>query len=500
MVEPSTRYHSTAHPAGDELKRKSVRGGVVAVFAQGAKLVLQTATMIVLARLLSAEDFGLQGMAVVLIGFLGIFGDAGLGAATVQRPEVTEEQISTLFWINVAVGGALAAFTAVLAPVLVAFYGEPRLYWITVVLGVAFVFSGLAAQHRALILREMRFVTLAKVEVLSLTISSAVGVVMALFGWRYWALVDMWVVNSIVTAAGMWLAHPWVPGAPRRKCGVPSMLHFGGMATWNNLIVFLAWNSDNILVGRFWGADALGFYGRAYQLATMPVHQLNGAISGVAFSSLSRIQGDAERLARSFLSGFSIVVSLTIPITINCALFAEEIVRVLLGAKWMEAAPIFRLLAPTALVFALVNPLSWLVMSTGRAGRALFITAATTPLVIAGIVLGLSYGPKGVALGYSSAMVLLVFPIIAWSKYGTGITWADLWGATRQPLLAGLLASTIGLFVKIMLNNMLAPIPYLLVGLGLVLGVYGWVLLIAMGQKKLYVDLLTQAFRGATDG
>ena len=306
MVEPSTRYHSTAHPAGDELKRKSVRGGVVAVFAQGAKLVLQTATMIVLARLLSAEDFGLQGMAVVLIGFLGIFGDAGLGAATVQRPEVTEEQISTLFWINVAVGGALAAFTAVLAPVLVAFYGEPRLYWITVVLGVAFVFSGLAAQHRALILREMRFVTLAKVEVLSLTISSAVGVVMALFGWRYWALVDMWVVNSIVTAAGMWLAHPWVPGAPRRKCGVPSMLHFGGMATWNNLIVFLAWNSDNILVGRFWGADALGFYGRAYQLATMPVHQLNGAISGVAFSSLSRIQGDAERLARSFLSGFSI--------------------------------------------------------------------------------------------------------------------------------------------------------------------------------------------------
>ena len=95
------------------------------------------------------------------------------------------------------------------------------------------------------------------------------------------------------------------------------------------------------------------------------------------------------------------------------------------------------------------------------------------------------------------AMVLLVIPIIAWSKHGTGITWADLWRATRQPLLSGLLASTIGLIVKIMLGGMLAPIPYLLVGLGLVLGVYGWVLLIAMGQKNLYADLLTQAFRGA---
>ena len=495
MSEPSSRYRAFAHPAVDELKRKSVRGGVVAVCAQGAKFVLQTATMMLLARLLSAEDFGLQGMAVVLTGFLGLFRDAGLGAATIQRLEVTQEQISTLFWINVAVGAALATFTAALAPVLVAFYGEPRLYWITVVLGVAFVFSGLAAQHQALILREMRFVTLAKIEVLSLTISSAAGVVMALLGWRYWALVSMAVVGSIVSAAGAWLAIPWVPGLPRRKCGVRSMLHFGWMATCNNLVVFLAWNSDNILLGRFWGADALGLYGRAYQLATLPVHQLNGAIAGVAFPALSRIQDDPDRLAKSFLRGYSLLVSLTIPITISCALFAEEIVRVVLGAKWMEAAPIFRLLAPTVWCSRWPIHSPWLVISTGRVGRALSITAATTPLVIVGIVLGLSHGPKGVALGYSLAMALLVIPITAWSKHGTRITWAGLWKAIKQPLLSGLLAGAIGLIVKITLGGMLAPIPYLLVGLGLVLGGYAWVLLIAMGQKNLYVDLLTQVFR-----
>ena len=148
------------------------------------------------------------------------------------------------------------------------------------------MFSGLAAQHQALILREMRFVTLAKIDLLSLTISSAVGVVMALLGWRYWSLVGMAVVGSIVSAAGVWLAIPWVPGPPRRKCGVLSMLHFGWMATCNNLVVFLAWNSDNILLGRFWGADALGLYGRAYQLATLPVQQLTGAISRRGFHCL----------------------------------------------------------------------------------------------------------------------------------------------------------------------------------------------------------------------
>jgi O-antigen/teichoic acid export membrane protein len=501
MNEPSSRYPAFAHPGVDELKRKSLRGSVVAVGAQGARFVLQTATTMLLARLLSVEDFGLLGMAVVLTGFLAWFKDAGLSAATIQRLEVTQEQISTLFWINVAVGGALVTFTAVLAPVVVAFYGEPQLYWITVVLGVAFVFGGLAAQHQALLLREMRFVTLAKIEVISLTISSAAGIVMALFGWHYWALVSMTVVGSVVSAGGAWLANPWVPGRPGRMCDVRSMLHFGWMAACNNLVVFLAWNFDSILLGRFWGADALGLYGRAYQLATLPVHQLNGAITNVAFSALSRIQDDPDRLARSFLRGYSLLVSLTIPIAISCALFAEEIIRVVLGAKWMEAAPIFRLLAPTGLVFALVNPLSWLVISTGRVRRALSMSAATTPVVIVGIVLGLSNGPKGVALGYSLAMALLVIPITSWSIRGTRITWMGLLRAIEQPLLSGLWASAIGLIVKIALGDMLAPIPLLLLGLGLVLGGYAWILLIVMGQKNLYVDLLMQVFCGArSDG
>jgi hypothetical protein len=133
-------------------------------------------------------------------------------------------------------------------------------------------------------------------------------------------------------------------------------------------------------------------------------------------------------------------------------------------------------------------------MSTGRVGRALSISAATTPVVIAGILLGLNHGPKGVALGYSVAMALLVVPIAAWCKHGTSITWADLWRATRPPLFAGLIAGAIGLIVKIALAGILAPILCLLVGVGLIFGVYAWVLF-AMGQKDLYVDLLTQLFR-----
>src|SRR5262245_45000630 len=306
-------HHALAQPVVADLKRKSVVGGVAAVSGQGAKFVVQTATMMVLARLLSPEDFGLQGMVVVLTGFLGLFRDAGLGSATVQKHEVTEEQTSTLFWINAAVGAVLAAFCAASAPLVVRFYHEPRLYWVVVVSALVFLFNGVTAQHGALLQRGMRFVTQAKIDVVSLAISSAVGVLMALLGCRYWSLVGMAIASSVVAAAALWVAIPWVPGPPRRRSGIRSMLHFGGLATCNSFVVFLAWNAEKLLLGRFWGADALGLYGRAFQLVTLPVRQLNTAVSSVALRELTVVQHDGKRIARSFLRGFSLLISVTVP-------------------------------------------------------------------------------------------------------------------------------------------------------------------------------------------
>jgi PST family polysaccharide transporter len=115
--------------------------------------------MVVMARLLLPGDFGLVGMVTAFTGFLGLFRDAGLSMAMVQRESITEAQVSTLFWINAAVGGLLAILSTLLAPILVRFYGEPRLFLITVALGMAFLFNGVAAQHRAMLQRSMRFAT-----------------------------------------------------------------------------------------------------------------------------------------------------------------------------------------------------------------------------------------------------------------------------------------------------------------------------------------------------
>jgi PST family polysaccharide transporter len=354
--------------------------------------------------------------------------------------------------------------------------------------------NGLGVQHTALLQRAMRFVTMAKIDLLSLGLSSAIGIGMALLGCRYWSLVGMAVSGSLISAVGAWLAVPWVPGWPSRRAGVRKMLHFGGTITANSLVVYLAYNAEKILLGRFWGAQALGLYGRAYQLVNLPVQQLNNSLYSVAFPALSQIQHDAERLCRSFLRGYAILLSLTVPVIIVSAIFAEEIVRVLLGAKWIEAAPLLRLLMPMVLGFALINPFGWFLMATGRAVRSLNISFLIAPAVLLAVLAGIRHGPKGVAFAYSLAIMLLVIPVIAWAIHGTGITLRAYCHAIKNPVLSGLLAGGLGLVFKVALAGMLPNLALLVAGVLLVFSLYAWLLLIPFGQKGLYVDLAKHLF------
>jgi O-antigen/teichoic acid export membrane protein len=502
LIEPAIPRKTDAATEGlfgasttAELKQRSVRGALAAVLGQGLALVLQTGTAMVLARLLSPEDFGLQGMAFAMSGFLGLFTEAGLGIASVQRQDLTHEQASTMFWINVAVGVGLATAAAAMAPVLVVFFKEPRLLSITVVSAAAFLFNGLAVQHRALLNRAMRFVTVAKIELLAFAISAGIGMSMAALGYGYWALVGMAVSNPLAAAAAFWMAIRWRPGRPRRGAGVRSLLQVGGVVSLHSIVIYLAYNADKILLGRFWGAEALGLYGRAYQLANLPLHQLHSSLGNVAFPALSRAQGDTGRLHRSFLTSYAAVVSVTIPLTVSLAVFAEEIVGILLGPKWTGAAVVLRLLAPTFLALALIDPFGWFMLATGRAGRYLNISLMIAPAVILGVVAGLRDGPTGVALGFSTAMILLIVPIVAWAKRGTGMTARDYWNALRRPLISGALAGVAGWLFKFAAENTLTPMLLLSFGLALSLGLYGWLLLVVMGQKSLYADLLSQVVR-----
>lgn len=479
----------------EDLKEKTLRGGIARMLAQAVNFLLRFGSLMILARLLGPREFGLVGMVTAFTGVLNLFRDFGLSSAAIQRATVTEEQISTLFWINVLTGVLLGVVAAVLAPAVAAFYHEPRLLAVMLVLAAGFLFNAAGVQHGVLLQREMRFSAMALINTVSLVVSTAIAVGGAEAGYGYWALVAMTVTAPLISTIGFWLATGWIPGPPRRQSGIRSMMQFGGTITLNGLVVYAANNLDKILLGRFWGVDAIGMYGRAYQLINIPTDNLNSAVGEVAFSALSRLQGDPIRLRNYFLKGYSLVLALTLPVTIACVLFADDIIAVFLGPKWKDAAAIFRLLAPTVLVFAIANPLSWLVSAIGLVGRNLRIALLIAPTMIVGYSLGLSYGPNGVAFAYSAALAVWLIPLVAWCVHGTPISFRDIVIAVSRPLSSSLVGAGLALGVGMSCGPSFPRLLRLVLESSVLFAAYIGLLFFVAGQKDVYVALLRSVIK-----
>src|SRR5262249_12989509 len=156
------------------------------------------------------------------------------------------EQISTLFWVNIAIGTLCGLVAVAMGPALAAFYNEPQLFWVTTVLAAAFLFNSAGVQHSALLQRQMRFTVLAVINIVSLITGIAIGIGGARVGYGYWALVAMTITQPLVATIGFWIATGWVPGIPHRRAEIRSMLHFGGTLTLNGLVAYVAYNADKV--------------------------------------------------------------------------------------------------------------------------------------------------------------------------------------------------------------------------------------------------------------
>jgi len=480
-----------------DLKQKALRGGLAKVLTQGAGFVIRMGSLMILARLLDPKDFGLVGMVTAVIGVFNVFRDFGLSAAAVQRTHVTNEQSSTLFWINLAVGTTLSLLCLAMAPVLVAFYHEPKLLGVGAVLASGFLLNAAGAQHSALLERQMRFTALSVIDMISLLAGTLVGIGMALRGYGYWSLVASTTVSTLAYSVSAWLATLWIPGPPRTNLGMRSMMKFGGTLTLNSLVMYITTNVDKVLLGRFLGSDAVGIYGRAYQLVNIPNDNLNSATTGVAFATLSRLKDDPPRYKNYFLKGYALVLSLTVPIVAACALFAGDMISVFLGAKWASAIPIFRVLTLTTLSFALINPMGWLLMSLGLVGRGLRMALALAPVMIAGCLVGVPYGPIGVAVAFSTMMMASVLPMMIWATRDTPISVSDILRVAGRPLLSGCVAAGVAFGAHYVYADRLPPLPRLIVGVALLMSVYLGMLFYVLGQKAFYFDTL-RGFRSAS--
>lgn len=416
-TDERNQYFRTDHLKAD-LSRRSARGGAVTVGSQGLKFILSTASSIVLARLLSPEDYGLIGMVVIITNFVSIFLYLGLSTATVKWEELNHEQVSTLFWINTGLSAVIALITIASAPVAVWFYKEPRLLGITISYGVSLIFYGLAIQHEAILARQMRFVTLAVIDVgsiiLSLTSAFVAAWYLAPSGKGYWALVINQLVMSSSRTIFVWLACRWRPGWIVRGAGVRSMISYGGNIAGFNIVNYFARNLDNTLIGKFWGSYQLGLYARAYQLLLLPMEQINGPVAAVAIPALSRVADAPERYRAAYLKIVEKIVMLTMPLVAFMIATSDWLVLLLLGPKWIEAARIFMLLGIAGLVQPVTRTCWWFFSTQGRTPEMFRWGIISSGIAVGAIIAGLPWGPVGVAAAYGLSDLCLTTPLLFW--------------------------------------------------------------------------------------
>jgi PST family polysaccharide transporter len=412
---------STEHLHAD-LKGRSVRGGVLTVASQSAQFFLTTTSTVVLARLLTPADFGLVAMVTAITGLGQAFADLGLSEATIQREDISHEQVSALFWINVAIGFALMLIVAGLAPVLAWFYREPRLKNITLLLSLTFLIGGLRVQHDALLKRQMRFLSLAIRDVASSALAVPVAILMAWRGAGYWAIVTLPLTMNAARMVLSWWGVGWIPGLPRRDAKLRSLITFGGNVATSYIIANLNRSADVILIGWRWGAGPLGLYSRAYNLLMLPVRQLGTPVGNVLVPAFSRVQGDPERFARYYLRSVNLMTWISTPIFGFLWVAAEPVIVLALGNRWREAAPVFQVLAISALAQMLLDVTIWSLVSRGQSNRLLKLLLIVLPVIVGSFALGLPYGIKGVALSGSLVLVGIYPWILKFTYRGTRVT------------------------------------------------------------------------------
>lgn len=447
------RYFTTDHLLAD-LKGRSVRAGVVTLSSQAAMFVLQIGSTAVLARLLTPGDFGLIAMVTAITGFVAMFKDAGLSMATVQRERITHAQVSTLFWINVALSIAVMLCVAALAPAIAWFYGEPRLNGITFALAATFIFGGLTVQHQALLRRQMRFRALAIIDVSSLLAGIATAIIMAIAGFGYWSLVGMTAGTTVANCLFVWLASGWRPGPAVRGSGVRSMLAFGGGLTGFNVLNYFTRNADNIIIGYFLGSGPLGIYSRAYNLLMMPIRQFNVPVTSVMVPALSRLQDDPQRYRRAYLRAIGTLAFVGMPLVAFLFVVADEVVRILLGPGWEEAATIFRWLAPAAMLGAINVAPGWLCVTFGRAKVQVLWAAISAPVMVAGFMVGAMWGILGVAAAFSITWCIMFLVFVAMACRSSPVTFGQVMLAVIPSLGISIVAAAgTLLLVRLMLSD-----------------------------------------------
>jgi O-antigen/teichoic acid export membrane protein len=436
----------------------------------GLQAVLQGVVLVVLVRLLTPREFGLVGAAMVVVGFSGLLSQLGVGPAIVQRPNLEEGHLRTGFTVSVLFGLLLAGFISAFAPALAHVFRMERLTPVLRAMSLVFVLRSVSIVAQFLLQREMKFRVLAGIQVVSYTLGYGVmGVVLARLEFGVWALVSAHLAQTAIRSIILLSVqpHPKFPQCERRAFN--DLISFGGGFTLARISNYLALQGDNLVVGRYLGAEALGIYGRAYQLMVLPASLLGQVLDRVLFPAMAKIQNRPEKLAEAFRRGVSSIGLLVLPASAATFVLAPELIQVLLGPGWGEVVLPFQILTIGMLFRTSYKISDSLAHATGAVYLRAWRQALYAALVVAGAWIGGHWGVSGVAFGVLGAITANFLLMTQLSLRLTSLPWRVFLSAHLPALsLATIVFLEAWGMVSVMRDGTTPALSVLLASLGVI--------------------------------
>jgi PST family polysaccharide transporter len=415
------------------LTSRAFSGAFVTGLGLGVQSLLQVGVLVVLARLVTPEEFGLVSAAGVVIAFCNLFVQVGVGPAIVQRDRLEQRHLDSGFTLSLVLGVVVGGIVVAAAPLVAAGFKMDRLTNVLRVLSISFVVAAPGVVAHSLLSRRLRFGVLAVLSMVSYLVGyGVVGTVLALLHLGVWALVVASLAQIVCSTAGALLVQRPRLRLALRRDAVRDLLGFGAGFTLAGIAGYFAENFDNMIVGRLLGARALGFYGRAFQFLSTPAQWLGMLTDRVLFPLMSRIQKERDRLEPAYRRCLSLVALGAVPLTVLLVVLAPEIVRVILGDGWTEVILPFQILAVGLLPRVSGKLAKSVAKATGAVYASAWRQALFAVLVAAGAWLGSRRGLWGVATGVTCAMVINYGLMAQLTLRATGLPWSRFFLAHAQ--------------------------------------------------------------------
>lgn len=478
--------------ANGSLKNKSIHGTAINALSRLANQFVNVAGLIILARLLTPDEFGLVAMVLATLGIAEVLQDLGLSAATIRARTLTHQQASNLFWINALIGLAMSLICLAAAPWLTSLFEDPRVYPAALLMSPSFLIAGLTTQHSALMRRNMKFTAIARLALITSITTATASVLGASLDLGYAALI----VGSLAGAGSKCLLYwghcNWRPTRPRRHANIRPLLRFGTDMAIFGAFGFAAANVHSLVIGRLFGAAETGLFSRAIRIHQLLLGNLKEPLALVAPPALSRLRDRPQEFANFYYKACALSIMLIVPLMFLGTVLADEVVFILLGSQWHKATIVLQILSASMIPQIISVSTGWIFHSAGNSRLMMYWGIIGWSCTIVATVAGAQFGIPGIAIALTCAAWLLILPNLMLAFHGTSLRISTLAQHLFYIVCLGCLATLVGLTIKSQIAYEFSLLMRsILAGLGFI-SIYAGGLLLSTKHRALIINVVSE--------